>query len=60
MQADLVLEEPKVLHLDPNAARRRLSSTLGGAWALGDLIAYLHIDTPPPIRPHLFQQGHAF
>jgi hypothetical protein len=28
-QADMVLEEPKVLHLDLPAARRRLCSTLG-------------------------------
>jgi hypothetical protein len=40
MQADLVLEEPKALHLDPKktggdsllqTARRRFSSALGGA-----------------------------
>ena len=39
-QADMVLEEPRVLHLDPlaverdyllKAAKRRLSSALGGA-----------------------------
>jgi hypothetical protein len=27
MQADMVLEKPRVLHLDPTAARRGLSST---------------------------------
>jgi len=27
-QADLVLEEPRVLHLDPKAARRGIFSTL--------------------------------
>jgi hypothetical protein len=27
MQAVLVLEEPKVLHFDPKAVRKRLSST---------------------------------
>ena len=27
VQADMVLEEPRVLHLDPKAARRALSST---------------------------------
>jgi hypothetical protein len=27
MQADMVLEEVRVLHLDPKASRRRLSST---------------------------------
>jgi hypothetical protein len=31
MQANMVLEELKVLHLDVKAARRRLSSALGRA-----------------------------
>jgi hypothetical protein len=31
MQAGMVLEDPRVLHHDPKAARRKLSSTLGGA-----------------------------
>jgi hypothetical protein len=31
MQADMVLEELRVLHLDLKAARRRLNSTLGRA-----------------------------
>jgi hypothetical protein len=26
VQADVVLEEPRVLHLDPKAARKRLTS----------------------------------
>jgi hypothetical protein len=30
-QAGIILEKPKVLHLDQKAARRRLSSILGGA-----------------------------
>jgi hypothetical protein len=30
VQADMVQEEVRVLHLDPKEARRRLSSTLGG------------------------------
>ena len=30
IQADWMLEVPRVLHLDPKAARRRLDSTLGG------------------------------
>jgi hypothetical protein len=29
MQADMVLEEPRLLHFDPKAARRGLSSALG-------------------------------
>jgi hypothetical protein len=31
VQADMALEELRVLHLDPKVARRRLSSSLGGA-----------------------------
>jgi len=31
VQADLVLEEPRVLHLGLKAAGRRLSAALGGA-----------------------------
>jgi hypothetical protein len=31
MQADMVLDKPRVLYLDPKAARRKLPSTLGGA-----------------------------
>jgi hypothetical protein len=31
MQADMTLEEPRVLHINPKAARRRISSTLGVA-----------------------------
>jgi hypothetical protein len=29
MQTEMVLEELRVLHLDPKAAQRRLDSTLG-------------------------------
>lgn len=52
VQADLVLEEPRVLHLELKAARRRLSSTLGrtSAW---DLKAHPYSDALPPTRPHL-------
>jgi hypothetical protein len=32
MKVDMMLEETKVLHLDPKAARRRVSSTLGGTY----------------------------
>jgi hypothetical protein len=48
----MVLEtEPRVLHLDPKAARRL--STLGRASALADLKAHPHTDTLPPIKPPL-------
>ena len=52
--ADIVLEEPRVLHLDLKAERRRLSCAFRGAWALEDFKACLHSDTLPPARPHLF------
>jgi hypothetical protein len=48
MQADMVLGEPRVLHLDRKEARRRL----GRAWALGDL------KPAPTVMYFLFQQGH--
>ena len=58
MLVDLVLEkELKGLHLETKAARGRLSSTLGGTSALGDLKAHLYTfsnkTTPPPKGPHL-------
>ena len=62
LQADMVLEEPRVLHLDPKAARKTVIwrqpgggslSTLGGAQALGDLKAHLYKDTLPLASPHL-------
>jgi hypothetical protein len=57
----LVLEELKVLHLDPQATRRRrLSSAVGGAGTLEDLKTCLLSDTLSPARPYLFQQGHIF
>jgi hypothetical protein len=43
----MVLEEPRLLHFDPKAARRGLSSALGRDWTLGDLKAYL--STPLPL-----------
>ena len=49
VQADLGLEEPKVLHLDPKADRRRMAfRQLGG----GSLKAHPHSDTLPPTRQH--------
>jgi hypothetical protein len=57
MQADLVLEESGVLHLDLKAVRRRFSCP-GQSLSIGDLRAHLHSDTFPPTKPHLFQQDH--
>jgi hypothetical protein len=48
---DMELEEPRILHLDPKAARKRLSH-----WAWLD-----HIYKTPKlasIMTHFFQQGH--
>ena len=47
MVGSMVLEELRVLHLDPKACRSRVSSTMAGAWALGDFKAHLHSDTLP-------------
>jgi hypothetical protein len=58
IQADLVLEELRVLHLDLKAARRRLSH-----WAELELILYMrsqslsYSDTLPPSRPQLFNKA---
>jgi hypothetical protein len=58
MLVDLVLEkELKGLHLETKAARGRLSSTLGGTSALGDLKAHLYSDAHSLTRPHLLQKG---
>jgi hypothetical protein len=48
VQADMVMEELRVLHLVPKAARRRLNPH----WALGQLKAHPYSDTLPPTRPH--------
>ena len=60
----MVLEEPRVLHIDLKATKRRLSSTGGQEEALihtgqslsigGDLKTHPHSDTLPSTRPHLF------
>jgi hypothetical protein len=61
-QADMVLEKPILLHLDPQtaggdyllkAARRRFCFSLGGACAPRDLKASSNKATPTPTRPHL-------
>jgi hypothetical protein len=44
--ADMVLEEPRVLHLDPKAARR-LSFHTGRSLSIEALKAHLHKDTRP-------------
>jgi hypothetical protein len=57
MQADKVLEELRVLHLDPKAARRRLSSAggqekvlfqTGQSLSIGGIKAHLQSNTLPP------------
>jgi hypothetical protein len=55
-QADLVPEEPRVLHLDQKADRKRLEFHTG--WSLHrDIKAHCHSDTLTLTRPHLLQQG---
>ena len=53
IQADMVLEEPRILHLDPKAPRRRLSFHTGQSLNIESLKAHSHSDTLPPTRPHL-------
>jgi hypothetical protein len=55
VQADVVLEEPKVLHLDLKAARRRLEFHTRQSLSIGDLKAHSHSNTLPPTKPHLLQ-----
>jgi hypothetical protein len=50
MQADLVLEEPRVLQVALKAARRRSEFHTGRSLSIGDLKACPLI---PPTRPHL-------
>lgn len=63
MQA-AILDKLRVLHLDWKAVRRRLCSTLGGAWIQETSKPGPHSDTLPPTRPHLlivpFPMGQAF
>jgi hypothetical protein len=54
MQADIVLEEPRVLHLDSKAARRRLDSILDWqSLRIRDIKAHSHSDTLSLTRPLL-------
>jgi len=64
VQADLVLKEPRVLHLDPKAGRKRCSSAgsqevglIPSGWSLsiGNLKAHLQSDVLLSTRPHLLQ-----
>ena len=54
MQADLVLEEPRVLHVDPKAARRRLCITVARCEHIYDISKpWFYSNTLPLTRPHL-------
>ena len=62
IQADMVLEVRRVLHLDPKAAegdclpqaaRRRLEFYTGQSLNIGDLKTRPQSDKLPPTRPHL-------
>jgi hypothetical protein len=48
----MVLEEQRLLHLDPEASRERLSFHTGQSMSIGDLKAQPHSDTLPLTRPH--------
>ena len=53
-QADMVLEEPRVLHFVPQAAAGDCCHTRCSS-STGDLKARSHSDTLSPTRPHLLQ-----
>lgn len=56
MQADTVLEKPRVLHLHSEAARRRLWITLASREHIYESSKRpLHSDTFSLTRPHLLQ-----
>ena len=48
MQADMVLEEPRVVDIDSRVVR--IDCDIGHSLSIGDLSAYLHSDTLLPIR----------
>ena len=48
--ADMVLEELRVLHLDAQAARRRLCFHTGWSLDIGDLKTHPHSDTLPHLN----------
>jgi hypothetical protein len=68
VQADMVLEELRVLHLDSKVAIRRLASAgnqeeglFHPKWRLSiGPQTYSHSDSLLPTRPHPLQQDHAF
>ena len=58
MQADIVLEkELRGTHLDPQAEGQTMCH-VGHNLSIQDLKEHLQIDTLPPMRPRLLQQGH--
>jgi hypothetical protein len=61
VQADTVLEELKVLHLDPKAVRKE--TPLHWQPGEGSLLHWAKLEQGEPSKPaytvtHLFQQGH--
>jgi hypothetical protein len=50
-QADTVLEEPRVLNLDPKTAKKRLLFHKVWSLSIGDFQAHLYSDKPLPTRP---------
>jgi hypothetical protein len=60
LEADMMLEELRVLHLHRKAVRRRLLLHTRRSLSIGDLKAHPHSDTLPPTKPYLPQQGHTF
>ena len=56
MQADTVLKEPRVLHLNP---RQHKINHVHTGWSLstGDLKAHTHSDTLPPTNPYFQVSG---
>jgi hypothetical protein len=58
MQADIGLEEQRVLHLDLQKTRRRILFHTGWNFNIGDLKAHPIRETFPPTKPYLLQQSH--
>jgi hypothetical protein len=62
IQAEVVLEGPRVLHLDPKIIRKRLPLCRNQQECLfcpgWSFKAHPHRDVLPPTRPHLLQQGY--
>ena len=47
----MVLEEPRVLNLDPKTAKKRLLFHKVWSLSIGDFQAHLYSDKPLPTRP---------